>query len=462
MRRSVLVLCALLSVSGLQAQPRLPTVDPVYSVEVTSGVIYGQGRVELPFPGDADLLLDLYQPVDAATSGQRSPAVVIIHGGAFLTGSRTKEELVEMAHAMASRGHVAVSIDYRLIPDRPVPSDRVASILEAALDGAGGATSTSIEGVVAAIDDALTAVDWLRTNADALNIDPDQIGLIGGSAGAITAVHLGYVLDDYGVDVNPFAYVVDLWGGSLIPANNPLTAANHLQTGEPPLFIVHGTEDVIVPFALSVLLADRALEQNVVLDYHPIEGAEHSFSSIDLNTVEAHPGVTLMARLLEWTRLIVIGRQTITLNYGMSGSWFNPDTPGQGYLIDVDPVARTLFVAWFVYDTVAGTQTGEIPGSEQRWFTAQGYYLGPRADLVVSQSRGGVFNQSNAVSTEAVGTLTIEFQDCNTAVLNFDLDAFALSGSVPIIRLLPDVVCQRIADGELQIPEPSPEAAQEH
>lgn len=221
-RRAFAGLC--LAASGIvaQAQPVLPAAEPVYPVAVESAIVYGQGQVGAPAPGSKNLLLDLYRPVGAEAAGERSPALVIIHGGGFTGGSRTQAELVTIARALAARGFVAVSIDYRLAPDAPVPSTRVASILGPATAGTSGADLAQRTAAVAAIDDGLTAVDWLQANANRFNIDPAQIGLLGGSAGAITAVHLGYILDDYGIAANPFSFVVDLWGAFGLTGSVPI------------------------------------------------------------------------------------------------------------------------------------------------------------------------------------------------------------------------------------------------
>jgi hypothetical protein len=58
------------------------------------------------------------------------------------------------------------------------------------------------------------------------------------------------------------------------------------------------------------------------------------------------------------------GTQYITINAGHAGAWFNPDTSGQGQLIDVEPEEQFIFVAWFTY--------GEDSALGQRWLTAQG------------------------------------------------------------------------------------------
>ena len=298
--RALVCVCLVISCVFARAQPALPVFEPLFPVAVDSAVVYGQGEVVSPTPGMKNLLLDLYRPVGANANGALSPALIIIHGGGFQGGTRTQAELATIARAMASRGFVAVSIDYRLVPDRPVPSSRVASIVGPATVGTTGAMLDQRVAAVAAIDDGLTAIAWLQSNANLLNIDPTRIGLLGGSAGAITAVHLAYILDDYGVTANPFHFVVDLWGASLVPANDPVAAANHLESGEAPLFIIHGTNDQTVPFSASELLAARAANQQLPHEFYPVAGAGHGFGGVNIFSVEASPGVTLFDRMVQW------------------------------------------------------------------------------------------------------------------------------------------------------------------
>ncbi|MEM7581886.1 MAG: alpha/beta hydrolase [Acidobacteriota bacterium] len=307
---SLRLLCIVLCLFGVQpavaGETTLPTVDPSFDVAVTTGLVYGVGEVQAPIPGLKDLLLDLYEPTAAGAHGELLPALVIIHGGGFFGGSRQQEHLVQIANEMATRGYVVVSIDYRLVPDEPVPSPRVEPILQAMIDGQGGTPTANGVAAVAAIDDGLTALDWLREAAGSLGVDPARIGILGGSAGAITSVHMAYVLDNYGVPAPALSFVVDLWGGSLIPPDDPAAAAAHLEAGEPPLFVIHGIEDRSVPVELSELLVARALEQGVVHEYHPIEGAGHGFGSIDLFNREVTPGVTLFDRVLIWSREVLM------------------------------------------------------------------------------------------------------------------------------------------------------------
>ncbi|MBK9656821.1 MAG: prolyl oligopeptidase family serine peptidase [Rhodanobacteraceae bacterium] len=248
--------------------------------------------------------------------------------------------------------------------------------------------------------------------------------------------------------------MVDLWGASLIPANDPVAAANHLESGEPPLFIIHGSNDPTVPFSASELLVARAQSQRLAHEFHPVPGGGHGFGvgGADIFNVEASWGYALRSACWSGPYAPSAASARSPSTTAWSALVRNPATSGQGYFFDIDPVTQTLAVAWFVYDTAAGGSGGTLAGAEQRWFTAQGRYLGNRADLTVYQSRFGQFNNPIPVTTTPVGNLSVEFIDCGRATLTFNLSAFGLTGSVPIVRLLPDVVCQAIADGDLQIP----------
>ena len=262
-----------------------------YPVRVTQGIVYGQGQVNAPAPGAFDLLLDLYEPV--MSSKRRRPAVVLIHGGAFITGTRAQPELIRLAQGLAAQGAVVISIDYRVVGQNPVPSPRVAPLSPAVPPNA------VFTAMVAAIDDTLTALDWLRGNARRLRVDLRRLGIGGGSAGAITANHVAYVLDDFGVEAPRFRFVADLWGGILVPAGTQ-DAAALLERGEAQLFAVHGTADVTVRIVFDDWLVARAREVGVPVEYHRVEGGQHGFPGTGFFTAEVAPGETAFDRLLDF------------------------------------------------------------------------------------------------------------------------------------------------------------------
>ena len=217
------------------------------AVTVRKAVQYGEGSVESPAAARVPLLLDLYRP-DRRPRRPRA-VVIVIHGGGFRTGTREDPEIARIAQGLVSPGVVAVSIDYRLGGRRPVLSDRLAPLLNGLPPDRvaplvkGGTPENFSRGAVAAVEDTLKAIRFLRRRAKRLHIDPTRIGLVGGSAGAITSDHIAYVLDDYGIKQPIIRFVGSLWGGVLIGAPNGGSPPSQLEKGEAALFAAHGDRD---------------------------------------------------------------------------------------------------------------------------------------------------------------------------------------------------------------------------
>ncbi|MEI9960834.1 MAG: alpha/beta hydrolase [Limisphaerales bacterium] len=100
---------------------------------------------------------DLYFP-QIIPANTRLPAVVMIHGGGWNDGKRGGQREINIGTTLARNGYIAMSVDYKL------------SYAKYAV------WPTNLY-------DCKNAVRWLRKNADRLQIDPDRIGVIGGSAG---------------------------------------------------------------------------------------------------------------------------------------------------------------------------------------------------------------------------------------------------------------------------------------
>lgn len=254
----------LLLTLALRAEGQSLFLDPQFTPAVTHGVVYAQGERGFPYDDDIDLLLDLYRPTGTHVPPLK-PAFVMLHDGGFVTGSRDSDRMVELAQAFSRRGYVCASIDYRLAQDNPVadggnPVDRVRN---------------------AAADDAANAVRWIRSHAAIYGIDPSRIAVGGTSAGSIAALFMAYRETDPAVQVR---VVMDLWGGMY-------GQEDEVDTGEAPVFIVHGEDDMLVPFFLSEDLVDRLTAVGVPYEFYPIPGEDHGLS---MSTVV--DGITLMQR----------------------------------------------------------------------------------------------------------------------------------------------------------------------
>jgi acetyl esterase/lipase len=231
------------SVSPVPAAP--PGTVPVHEeIDVTYGTASGE-----------QLKLDLYAPKDRPGP---FPAVVVIHGGGWNTG--TKGFLGGITHAFAERGYVAVTVEYRLAPKHKFPAQ---------------------------LQDVKCAVRWLRANASRYQIDPDRIGALGFSAGAHLALLLGLTEPKDGfegegghreqsskvqvvvnmmgpTDLSRPAWpavtdklLAGLLGGSREQIPSAYWTASplaYVRPGAPPVLTMHGTKDAIVPFEQAKLL----------------------------------------------------------------------------------------------------------------------------------------------------------------------------------------------------------------
>ena len=141
------------------------------------------------------------------------------------------------------------------------------------------------------------------------------------------------------------------------------------------------------------------------------------------------------------------------INPGLNDAWFNLTTSGQGFLITVFPDIKQMFLAWFTFDTERPAEdvTAMLGEPGHRWLTAQGPYDGDTANLTIFVTEGGVFDAAEpAASTDLAGdgTLTIEFADCSSGLVKYEITSLDITGEIPIQRISPDNVplCEALSN----------------
>ena len=115
----------------------------------------------------ADLELMVHYPSDWKETDKR-PAIVFFFGGGW-TGGKI-EQFEPQANHVASRGMVAVRADYRVKSRHGVTPKEC-------------------------VEDAKSAVRWMRQNAAKLGVDPERIVAAGGSAGGHIAACTAFTPD---------------------------------------------------------------------------------------------------------------------------------------------------------------------------------------------------------------------------------------------------------------------------
>ncbi|MGI8905981.1 MAG: alpha/beta hydrolase fold domain-containing protein [Candidatus Sumerlaeaceae bacterium] len=138
------------------------STSPTRKLVAPPGVIIQQDVAYLP--ADRAEKLDLYLPEHRAAIA-RSPAILNIHGGGWSGGDKAGRREYVSCCALAAHGYVCVSVEYMKKEGRRWPTN---------------------------LHDCKNAVRWLRVNADRLQVDPDRIGVIGGSAGGHLAMMVAY------------------------------------------------------------------------------------------------------------------------------------------------------------------------------------------------------------------------------------------------------------------------------
>ncbi len=224
------------------------------TLDLSSNVEYGTA-IFRSTGAPVSLRLDLYSP--AGDAAPRRPAIVWVHGGSFVSGTKTAGDIVDQATTFARKGYISVSIDYRLSPT-----------------GCSAAVPTS-ECILAIIDakhDAQAAVRYLRANASTYRIDPDRIAIDGSSAGAITALNVGYDATEVGTGgSNPdqssaVRAAVSLSGSRLMGTSDP---------GDAPSLLFHGTADKVVPYDWAVATVTDARAAGLEAYLTAWDGAGH-------------------------------------------------------------------------------------------------------------------------------------------------------------------------------------------
>lgn len=244
-------------------------------IDFQTDVVYGQG-------GGEDLKLDIASPKGL---DHPVPAIVFIHGGGWMGGSRT--HMTPLTKQAAAKGFVAVTVTYRLAPKHIFPAQ---------------------------VEDVKCAVRWLRANATERHVDAQHIGAIGLSAGAHLAMMLGSMDPSDGLEgeggnsdqPSKVQAVVSYVGPTNLVGEYPDVSVGILTTflggkpqekqaeckraspityvnqGDAPMLLFFGTKDPLVPvdqaFQMSKALTDASVPARVEL----LVGAGHGWGGKEM------------------------------------------------------------------------------------------------------------------------------------------------------------------------------------
>lgn len=253
-----------------------------------------------------DLSLDIYHPTKI--KHEKSPVVLFVHGGAWIAGrkeSMNTNRVHGAINQLRDNGYTIFSIEYTLAREGKSPFP-------------------------ACIIDGFDAIEWIRAKSDSHNLDLDYIGIMGESAGGHIAMMNAFAKPaDFGLGHTKldFDYVVDIYGPSDIfelyhsdtadsimamieelpepinkhlnlaervlgfdPKNEPekfsavsqlYSPVSYLHKGLPPVLMIHGNADQIVPLEQSLLLKQKLDSMGIPNELHILDHTNHAFIGAD-------------------------------------------------------------------------------------------------------------------------------------------------------------------------------------
>jgi len=208
------------------------------------------------------------------TAEKPTPIVFNIHGGGWNHG--VKESQTGYG-SFFKLGYAVANIEYRMTGQATAP---------------------------AAIEDVRAAILYVVQHAKEFNIDPNYIVVMGGSAGGhlalmagllqndnkfdgaykiVTRYNIKAIIDKYGptdLSMPEFAKYKSLvaWLGAQaenIKFRESVSPIFYVKKNSPPIFIVHGDADPVVPYQQSILLKDKLEKLGVKNVFLSMPGGGH-------------------------------------------------------------------------------------------------------------------------------------------------------------------------------------------
>ncbi|TWR29770.1 alpha/beta hydrolase [Mucilaginibacter pallidiroseus] len=220
--------------------------------------------------GGQILALDFYP---AQLSGRR-PCIVVVHGGSWSSGD--SKQLPQLNSHLATLGYNVAAINYRLAPQHQSP---------------------------APVNDLEAAFNYLRDNAEELNIDINNLVCLGRSAGAQVAMLAAYSKNISGLKglINFYGPADMVWGyakpASKLVMDSRAVMERYLGGGyhqvpqayansspiefvgpkAVPTLIIHGDNDVLVSPGHATRLNEKLTAEGIRHFYLRLPWATHGF-----------------------------------------------------------------------------------------------------------------------------------------------------------------------------------------
>jgi acetyl esterase/lipase len=258
--------------------PRSDAAMP--QLDQMTDIVYGEA-------GGQKLKLDFAKPT--ICRNQNVPLVIYVHGGGWRSGDKSGAFQRGDSRMFFQLGFAVASINYRLAPQSHFPAQ---------------------------IYDCKLAVRYLRNNAEELGIDPDKIGIWGSSAGGHLVCLMGTANESDGLEgpglegiSSRVSAVVDHFGPTDLTVDPSQTTdegrsmvldflgcmpsdcmalaslaspVSYVTPDDPPVLILHGEKDSLVPFNQAVRFAEKLKLVGNACALIKVKNAEHGFVPMPL------------------------------------------------------------------------------------------------------------------------------------------------------------------------------------
>lgn len=260
------------------------------------------------------------------------------------------------------------------------------------------------------------------------NYGSDSVSVIDTASGTVVA--------SIDVGIGPNAIAINPQGTFVYVSNNISATVSVIDT-------TSNTVVAAMPVGLTPL--GISIDSNGVYGY-VTSSSEDVLYVLDLS-VNIVNGTMVTGALPTYSAITSSAGLSVNLDqHGLTGTWYNPSTSGQGLLVEaypdnIAPGQGALSAGWFTFDTSAA--------GGPRWYTLQGTVKATdtAAALTIYATTGGNFNAAPKATAAAVGQATLQFTDCSHGLLNYTFsDGSNRKGVMPVSRLIPNITCGTSGD----------------
>ncbi|MBW4419979.1 MAG: alpha/beta hydrolase [Myxacorys californica WJT36-NPBG1] len=270
--------------------------DPFVLIDAFRGIPTQEIRkttgIQVASPDGVQLTMNAYRPMEPG----KNPTIIMIYGGAWVTGSPSANE--NFSQYMAARGYTVMAIDYRHAPQYKFPTQ---------------------------IADIKTALEFIQQHANEYDIDINRIALMGRSAGGHLAKLTGFqsqVLPIRAI-VSYYSPVELTLGYEDPPSPDPLdiqailrsflggtpqelpglyrqaSPYEYVKPGLPPTLLIYGKRDHVVQSKYGRALYEKLNKNGNTTVFIEVPWAEHAFDAV-FNGVGNQLALYYTERFLAW------------------------------------------------------------------------------------------------------------------------------------------------------------------